>query len=377
MPNLSSNNPGAGRKAIAAWLLTGCLLIFLMVLLGGITRLTQSGLSMVDWKITGSLPPMSDAAWEAEFSKYRQSPEFRLVNAHFTVGEFRKIFWWEYVHRMTGRLTGLVFLLPFAWFTIRKKFPKGFFAKSLVLFGLGACQGLLGWIMVKSGLDKVPHVSHYLLAAHLAMAFTTFGFTFWFVLDLFYPGKKRQSAFLRKPAVLLLFLVGVQVIYGAFLAGLKGGYLFPTFPMMGDAWIAPEVFGQTPGWKNVLENGAGVQFIHRVLATLVVLLTGVIVYRSRKLAPGALPRKIAGWLAGAVMLQFTLGVLTLLFHVPVAIASAHQAGAFLLLSLSIFLFHSLSKGQRIDDREDQHADPDPERSEDQRKARFEPDAVRK
>lgn len=331
------------HRAIIVWLLTGCFLIFIMVIIGGITRLTQSGLSMVEWKFTGSIPPLNETEWNVQFEKYQRSPEYKLINSHFSLSDFKHIFWWEFIHRLTGRTIGFVFIIPFCWFLIRRKIPPGFFKKIFFLFGLGLCQGMLGWIMVKSGLNKVPHVSHYLLAAHLSTAFATFGFTFWFALDLLFPGDEmRKSRSLKRKTILLLFLVSLQIIYGAFVAGMKAGFLFSTFPKMGYRWIAPEVFSMQPWWKNAIENGAGVQFIHRLLAMLIVVVTAVIFLQSRKLFFPARMNKIVYVLCGAVLLQFILGVSTLLLHVPVVIASLHQVGAFLLFSTAILLVHRLN-----------------------------------
>jgi cytochrome c oxidase assembly protein subunit 15 len=332
------------HRPIVVWLLTGCFLIFAMVIIGGITRLTHSGLSMVEWKFSGSLPPMNETEWNIQFAKYKLSPEYKLINTNFSLGDFKNIFWWEFIHRLIGRTIGFVFIIPFCWFLIRRKIPPGFFKKILLLFGLGLSQGILGWIMVKSGLNKVPHVSHYLLAAHLAMAFTTFGFTFWFALDLLFPEKEiRKSRSLKRKTLLLLFLVAIQIIYGAFVAGLKAGFLFSTYPKMGERWIAPEVFSLEPWWKNLIENGAGVQFIHRIIAALILITVSVIIIQSQKLFFPSHMKKIILVLGIAVSFQFLLGVLTLLLHVPVAIASLHQIGSFFLFSVTVLLFHRLHR----------------------------------
>lgn len=332
------------NRPVIAWLFTGCFLIFSMVIIGGITRLTQSGLSMVEWKFTGSLPPSTAQEWNTRFEKYRKSPEARLINKNFTVEDFKHIFWWEYIHRFLGRAIGIVFILPFLWFWIRKKIPPGFYGKIILLFGLGLSQGILGWIMVKSGLNKIPHVSHFLLAAHLATAFTTFGFTFWFALELLFPVKEiRKSRSFNREVRILFFLVSLQIIYGAFVAGLKAGLIFSTFPRMEDHWVAPEVFSRDSWWENMISNPAGVQFIHRVLALLIVAMVAHICFRARKLCFSAQLKKILIALCAAITLQFSLGVTTLLFQVPVVIASMHQAGAFLLFSITLLLLHRLPR----------------------------------
>lgn len=330
------------HRPVLVWLLTGCFLIFAMVIIGGITRLTQSGLSMVEWKFTGSLPPMNEAEWNIQFEKYRHSPEYKLINNNFSLDDFKNIFWWEFIHRFTGRTIGFVFIIPFCWFLIRKKIPPGFLKRIFFLFGLGLFQGMLGWVMVKSGLNKIPHVSPYLLAAHLAMAFTTFGFTFWFALDLLFPQNEIQkSRSMKRKAIFLFILVSLQIIYGALVAGMKAGFLFPQFPKMGSSWIAPEVFFMHPWWRNLLENGAGVQFVHRSLAILIVITTAAILVRSRKMFFSPRTNKIIYALCAIVLLQFALGVATLLLHVPVVVASLHQAGAFLLFSATLLLLHRL------------------------------------
>ncbi|CAN5178661.1 COX15/CtaA family protein [soil metagenome] len=326
------------HRSLLIWLLSGCFLIFLMVIIGGITRLTHSGLSIVEWKFAGSLPPMNEMDWQILFEKYQHSPEYKLINSDFTIGDFKNIFWLEYIHRMIGRLTGLVFILPLTWFFIRRKISKEFFPKIAFLLFLGFCQGLLGWAMVKSGLNKVPHVSHYLLAAHLSLAFTTFGFTLWFALGLAFPMKlKGAGKNFRTLLILTLILVSTQIIYGAFVAGLHAGLLFPTFPKMGENWIAPEVYFMHPMWKNIFENGAGVQFVHRILAFTIVIMTIVIFIKSKNLELSGTSRKIIFTLGVAVFLQFCLGLLTLLLHVPVLMASLHQIGAFILFSVTILV----------------------------------------
>lgn len=332
------------HRGLIVWLLSGCFLIFTMVLVGGITRLTHSGLSMVEWKFTGSLPPSDQQEWNTLFEKYKRSPEYKLINTNFTLENFKHIFWWEFIHRMIGRTIGFVFIIPFCWFLIRKKIPQGFPKKFLLLAGLGLLQGFLGWFMVKSGLDKVPHVSHYFLAAHLLTAFTTFGFTLWFALDLIFPLKeKRKSRSLKRKMIFLLAIVIVQIIFGAFVAGLKAGFIFSDFPKMDGHWIAPEVFSMHPFWKNLLENAAGVQFIHRIFAILIVVSTTIIFIQSRKLFFPPHMKKIIYTLCFAVILQFILGVSTLIFHVPIVIASLHQVGAFFLFSSLVLLVHRLHK----------------------------------
>ena len=344
------------RRFLIGWLFTGCALIFLMVILGGITRLTHSGLSMVDWHLVlGSLPPFTEADWQEPFRKYQQSPEFQQLNAHYTIKEFKQIYWWEYTHRLLGRIIGLVFLLPFLYLVVRWKLSRPLLLRLLVLLALGAFQGVLGWYMVKSGLVKNPYVSHYRLAAHLISAFTLFGFTFWLALQLLFPKTEikqqrpqmpRQLGKLPLLARALLGVTVVQIIYGAFVAGLRAGLSYNTFPKMGAYWISPDAFALQPLWLNFLEGGAGVQLVHRYLAIIVVALA-VFMYRLAKdLRLHPLQRVALFFVLAMVALQFYLGVTTLLLAVPVWLGVLHQAGAFLLFAAVLLLCFQLKAGSR-------------------------------
>lgn len=347
-------------KPIIIWLFAGCFLIYAMVVIGGITRLTHSGLSMVEWNmIVGSKPPMSDADWQVPFEKYKLSPEYQQINYHFTLEEFKSIYWWEYIHRFLGRMIGLVFLLPFIYFWIRKKLTPDLFKKLIVILILGGFQGVLGWYMVKSGLSKEPRVSHYRLAAHLISAFTVFGVTFWTALSLKFKvqssklvGEKKETevgspksevARLKKLSLLLFCVVVLQIIYGAFVAGLKAGYLCPTWPKMCGEWIHDSVFVLQPTWRNFIEGQAGVQFVHRYIAYVVVIIVGLIYYKSRKTQLNHIQKRIVTVLVIIVLCQFLLGVLTLLYSVPVLLGVLHQTGAFFLFGTSLLLMHSLKK----------------------------------
>lgn len=333
------------NKPIIIWLLTGCLLIFLMVIIGGITRLTNSGLSMVDWNpIMGFIPPMSDLSWNEAFDKYKQYPEYQLVNYHFTLDEFKSIFFWEYFHRLIGRVIGVVFLLPFIYFLIRKQLSKKLILQCLILFGMGGLQGFIGWWMVKSGLVKDPDVSHFRLAIHLITAFLTFAYTFWVALGLMYEDKKTLD--FKTLRAILHFIFGVtvlQIIYGAFVAGLNAGFVMNTFPKMGDQWINDSVTALSPTWLNFVEGIGGVQFIHRYLAYLVVGLIIYFVVRSRKYELSVRQKKSTNILLYAVLFQFLLGVFTLILSVPVWLGVLHQLGAFLLLTAIVFSMHAYKK----------------------------------
>ena len=339
-------------KSVITWLFTGCALIFLMVLIGGITRLTQSGLSIVEWDLLmGTIPPLSEQAWQDLFFKYQQSPQYRLMNTHFSLEEFKSIFWWEYIHRLFGRFIGLVFFIPFMYFLIKKKLSFSLFKKLLVIFALGAFQGFLGWYMVKSGLVKDPAVSHYRLAAHLITAFITFGFTFWIALGLIKKNKIRTESppALKTASIVLFVVVFVQIIYGAFVAGLKAGNSYTTFPKMGEKWIAESVgFSYNKmGWISLVENPASVQFVHRYIAYALVILVAIIWYFSRKSALTGNIKNAANILIFLVFTQFLLGIFTLIYSVPIILGVLHQAGAFMTFAAVIYLISELSKSEFI------------------------------
>jgi len=329
------------NRPIAIWLLIGCLLIFLMVAIGGMTRLTHSGLSMVEWNLfMGSIPPTSEADWQELFDKYKQYPEYQLVNFNIELDEFKSIFYWEYGHRMFGRLIGLVFIAPFLWFWMKGMISKKLMPRLLLILAMGAFQGFLGWYMVKSGLVKKPDVSHYRLAMHLVTAFLTFAYTFWVALDLL-DVKRIQRAHLSINRVLkfLLVLVVIQIIWGAYVAGLNAGKVYNSWPMMGDSWMAEGVTSMSPLWMNFVEGIAGVQFAHRYLAYLVVGIILYIFFKGRKLDLLDKQQKAINIMLLAVCFQFILGVFTLLYAVPISLGLLHQLGAFILLGSVIYSMH--------------------------------------
>jgi heme a synthase len=334
------------NKGVVAWLLSGCFLIFLMVIIGGITRLTNSGLSMVEWSlIMGAIPPLSEEAWLVAFEKYKQFPEFQKLHYHFRLEDFKSIFFWEYLHRMIGRFIGIVFIVPFLYFWKSGRISKSLMPKLLIIFAMGAFQGFLGWYMVKSGLVDKPYVSHYRLAIHLMAAFATFGFTLWVAFGEYYKNKQEQrqagTSAIYKLGLGFLILLTVQVIYGAFVAGLKAGYVYNTFPKMGSRWIAEGVTAMEPFYLNFLEGLAGVQFIHRYIAYALLILAVVIWVKSRKIQLSKAQQNASRFLLGIVLIQATLGVFTLLFKVPVSLGVLHQAGAFILLSCNLFFLYQM------------------------------------
>ncbi len=318
-----------------------------MVVIGGITRLTHSGLSMVEWNpIIGSIPPMSDADWQIPFDKYKQTPEYQIINNQFSLEEFKSIYWWEYIHRFLGRTIGVVFLIPFFYFWSKKRFDKSLLKKMFVLLALGALQGVLGWYMVYSGLQKEPHVSHYRLAAHLISAFTVFGFTFWYALNLLYPQAIEENNIIKQVKRLSVIMFGIivlQIIYGAFVAGLKAGLFYNTFPKMGTKFIPETVTSFDPFYKNLIENPSGVQFIHRTIAYLAVIIVLFTWETIRKMELTKLQRRASNFMLGVVFVQFLLGIITILYAVPVTMGVLHQTGAFFLFASSLFFMHSLRK----------------------------------
>ncbi|MEL0652385.1 COX15/CtaA family protein [Algibacter sp. TI.3.09] len=334
------------NKKVIYWLLTGCLLIFIMVVVGGITRLTHSGLSISSYKlISGTIPPMNDAEWTEAFDLYKQYPEYQKLNNHFNLEDFKDIYFWEWLHRVIGRFIGLVFFLPFLYFLITKQLTKSTIKKAVILLIMGGFQGFLGWYMVKSGLVDNPDVSHFRLSAHLTTAFLTFAYTFWVALDLKFPCRKTVNTSFRNFIRLGLAVLILQIIYGAFVAGLDAGFIHNHWPLMSDGKFMHETvyIEQNPLYKNFIEGKSGVQFVHRMLAYLVAFLLVSIWYKARKMETTKLQNYAVTGLLIMVGVQFLLGVLTLIFHVPVWLGVAHQVGAFFLLSITTFTLHRFSK----------------------------------
>ncbi|SFN86252.1 cytochrome c oxidase assembly protein subunit 15 [Bizionia echini] len=333
------------NKKVIYWLLTGCVLIFIMVVVGGITRLTDSGLSMSDYKlITGTIPPLNDAEWQEAFALYQQYPEFQKLHSHFTIEDFKSIYFWEWLHRVIGRTIGLVFIIPFLYFLIRKQLTRKTIKKCIVLLGLGAFQGFLGWYMVKSGLVDRPDVSHFRLAAHLTTAFLTFAATLWVALDLIYPNKKVIDKKFRNLIIVSFILLIIQIIYGGFVAGLKAGLLHNHWPFMNEGkFMHHTVYILEPYYKNLIENPSGIQFIHRTLAYLVVASIFILWFKTREMTLTNLQQKSINALLILVGFQFLLGVLTIIYAVPLWLGVAHQVGAFFLLSAMTFTLHRFSK----------------------------------
>jgi cytochrome c oxidase assembly protein subunit 15 len=321
--------------------------VYLMIVVGGITRLTQSGLSMVEWApIMGSLPPIGDAAWIDVFAKYQSSPEYQKVNFGMTLAEFKGIFWWEYGHRLLGRTIGIIYLLPLLFFLFKGMVPNTWRLRLLTLFLLGGLQGLLGWYMVMSGLVDVPHVSQYRLTAHLGLAVIIYICMLWFALEMLRGEQRRHPANRAYPilAFSLVMLVFIMMLSGGFVAGTKAGFIINTFPKMNGEWLPLGVFALSPGWRNLFENAVTIQFIHRWLALVVLLLSLIVVSSARKQAF----KTGVAWVLIAVIVQVSLGISALLLVVPVALGAAHQAGAVALLSSSLWVAHLSSRIGRKD-----------------------------
>jgi cytochrome c oxidase assembly protein subunit 15 len=336
------------NKSIVVWLLSGCFLIFIMVIVGGITRLTNSGLSMTDWHlVTDTFPPLTETKWVEAFEQYKQFPEYQKINVYsnFGLSDYKYIYFWEWFHRLIGRAIGMVFIIPFIYFLIRKKLDRSTIKKCIFLLVLGGLQGFFGWFMVKSGLIDNPDVSHFRLALHLTTAFITFAYTFWVALDLIYPERVKIEKSLRTIARFSLVILLLQIIYGGFVAGLNAGLIHNHWPLMNDGqFIHESVFLEQKNWFLCFTEGkSGVQFIHRTLAYVVVGSILFLYTKSRKFTLNKAQTRGIYLLLALVFVQFALGVFTLLYGVPVWLGLTHQVSAFLLLSAMTFTLHRLSK----------------------------------
>ena len=336
------------NKSVIIWLLSGCILIFLMVVVGGITRLTNSGLSMTDWHlVTDTFPPLTEAKWQEAYEQYKQFPEYQKININndFTISDYKFIYFWEWFHRLIGRVIGMVFIIPFIYFLIMKKLDSATIKKCVILLGLGGLQGFFGWFMVRSGLIDNPDVSHFRLALHLTTAFITFAYTFWVALDLIYPNKNTVMIQLRNLARIALFFLLLQIIYGGFVAGLNAGLVHNHWPLMSDGqFIHESVFiEQKTLFLNLTEGKSGVQFVHRTLAYIVVGLIVFLYFKSRKFNLDSKQSSGIRLLLALVFVQFALGVFTLLYGVPLWLGLTHQISAFFLLSAMTYTIHRLSK----------------------------------
>jgi len=328
-----------GDRAVGLWLLGVCGMIFAMAVIGAVTRLTESGLSIMEWApISGALPPLSAQEWERLFALYQQTEEYRRINAGMSLAEFREIFWWEWVHRLWGRLIGVVFLAGFLWFLLRGRLRRGLWPHLAALFALGGVQGFVGWYMVESGFAARTDVSQYRLMLHLGMALGIYAYALWLAIGLVAPAPPASidGLRLRRGLFGLAVLLTVTILAGALVAGLNAGLTYNTFPLM-DGRFVPEGYALHSPWVvNWFENVTAVQFNHRLLAEATAVAALSIWLWSRRLRLGAPARRAVDLLAVATLGQVALGVATLLAAVPVWLGALHQAGAITVLSLAIW-----------------------------------------
>ncbi|WP_353413083.1 COX15/CtaA family protein [Arenicella sp. 4NH20-0111] len=344
---MNQNSEYQHSLILGGWLLFCAAVVYLMVVVGGVTRLTQSGLSMVEWSpIVGIIPPLNEAEWLAVFEKYRQSPEYIKVNAGMSLEGFKQIFYWEYGHRVLGRIIGMIYFFPLLYFVIKGMVPREWYGRLFGLFVLGGLQGVMGWYMVKSGLVDVPHVSQYRLTAHLGLALVIFACMFWYSLD-FIRGERRHkratSEYLLSTG-LVVFIVFVMMLSGGFVAGTKAGFIMNTFPKMAGSWVPEGLLAMEPVWKNLFENPVAIQFIHRCTALLVVLavLWSVLTALKQTFKTGV------QWLLVIVVCQIALGISALVLRVPVWLGALHQAGAVALLAAALYSAHKARKGAQYE-----------------------------
>ena len=309
-------------KQISNWLFFTAFMVFCMAVIGAVTRLTESGLSMVEWRpLIGTLPPLSEAEWMRVFELYRETPEYKAKNAGMTLDEFKNIFFWEWFHRLWGRLIGVVYALPLFYFWVKKQIPQRYGWKLLVGLLLGGSQAVMGWYMVESGLVDRPAVSHFRLAAHLSLAALIFGYLLWLAFDLRGVKGNLSSFCQKRHGWLTLAVIAITILWGAFVAGLDAGLVYNDWPKMGNYWIPPEV----TGLRSLIFDHAAVQFTHRWLAILTMVIVITYGWRMKNYA-----------LIGMVCVQVILGIATLLSLVAIPLAAAHQAGAFILIALMIY-----------------------------------------
>ena len=330
----------SARPAIRLWLYVSAILVFTMVIVGGAVRLTDSGLSITEWKpLLGAIPPLNEADWLSAFEKYRQIPEYSQVNKGMSLSEFQYIYWWEWAHRFLGRFIGLVFAVPALFFWLSGRLEKPLRSKTLILFVLGGLQGALGWYMVKSGLVDRVDVSQYRLAAHLTLAVTIFAAILWVAFGIGHKPRKPLSVPFGPATALLIGLILLQIALGGFVAGLDAGQGYNTWPLMDGAIIPDGLAEMSPVWRNLFENALTVQFNHRVVAYIIVLF--IFVHSARQMTGECRAGSSALALLVVALAQLTLGITTLLFQVPINLALTHQAGALILLATALWHLHDL------------------------------------
>ncbi|MDG1162232.1 MAG: COX15/CtaA family protein [Burkholderiales bacterium] len=333
------------RKQVVGWLVVCGILVFCMIIVGGATRLTHSGLSIVEWEpIVGTIPPLNDTDWNQVFDEYKGSPEYQLINFGMSLDEFKVIFWWEYFHRLLGRLIGFVFFVPFLFFLITRRLNAGLTGRLLGIFALGGLQGGMGWYMVASGLVDEPNVSQYRLTAHLGIAFLIFGAITWTAMSVLYPSKTNLSVPVRsmyKTSVAVSATLFLMVLSGGFVAGLQAGLIYNTFPLMGNSFIPPNLFALTPFWTNFFDNMTTVQFDHRIIAYILAIMIPIFWFKLRRRDVSNRTKTLSNLLLGLLALQIVLGITTLIYHVPTVLGVAHQAIGSLLFITSLAVTQSI------------------------------------
>ncbi|WP_199259343.1 heme A synthase [Paracoccus binzhouensis] len=342
---IDAGNKGA-RGAIRIWLIVLFVMVAAMIALGGATRLTGSGLSITEWKpVTGAIPPMDAATWQAEFDKYRQIPQFQLVNSDMDLASFKRIYWWEWSHRLLGRLVGLVWAAGFVFFLATRRIPAGWTPRLLVLGLLGGAQGAIGWWMVHSGLSgEMVRVASYRLAVHLGLAFAILGCIAWYVLQLsrseaaLLRARRAGEARLFSMTTGLMHLAFLQILLGALVAGIDAGRMYTGWPTMGGEWIPAEIWDAALGWRNVFENPALVQFIHRMTGYLLAGFAVVVFLRARR-SPHPVTRGAYGAMLAALAVQVFLGIMNVIHASPLPLALAHQVMAVALFTLILRVRH--------------------------------------
>ena len=332
------------HHGVVGWLYLSAFMVLAMMVIGAITRLTESGLSIVEWRpLIGVLPPLSAQEWARIFELYQQTSEYRLDNSGMSINEFKTIFWWEYIHRLWGRLIGVCFGLPGLYFLFSGKIPKGKKRHLLILFFLGGLQGVIGWWMVKSGFVDRTDVSQYRLTVHLGLAFSILGYLLWVAMDIAHPRPRSSATTLRPFAYAALASAFVTVLSGGLVAGSNAGFTYNTWPLMEGGFAPSGLFELTPWWLNAFENLATIQFDHRLMAYLTVGLVGLFWVKSRRAAISDYARRAISILTGAVLAQIALGVTTLLLVVPAPVAVLHQLGAIVVFSLTIWTLHAVQR----------------------------------
>lgn len=334
----------AARPIVRTWLFCIAFLVFSIVIVGGATRLTDSGLSITEWlPLLGAIPPLNEADWLVAFEKYRQIPEYKLVNKGMSLEAFKFIYWWEWGHRFLGRFIGLAFFVPFVWLLATKRVERRLVPHLAMLFVLGGLQGALGWYMVSSGLVDRVDVSQYRLAAHLALAVAIFGYLVWLALNVVPQESGSTDGKATPSAIVVCVLIYIQIILGAFVAGLDAGQGYNTWPMMDGAFVPSGLLAMDPAWRNFFESALTVQFIHRIFAYLVLAVGAWHIAKVFRFAPEGEAQLSAGLLGLVMLVQVGLGIWTLLARVPISLGLLHQGGAIVLLGIGLWHLHVMRK----------------------------------